>query len=209
MATIGSFKKVGRRRLPRSRSGTRSETISRARSSPSACRPKASASSRNPAPPTTKLQATESSSAEPRSAPPGRSAPRKVATTFRSSSTTPPSRRPSTPTCSTTRVAKATPCCGRGRARTASNAWSQAAPSGPPGGASLVNPRFSPDRAYLRRLPLARSARPSSSGATRSAWLMPSALASSNNVTTVGLRRPRSRPLIYCWVKPEASAKLS
>src|SRR5258705_2277602 len=45
--------------LPSVRS-RRSETISRARSSPSACRPKASASSRNPTPPTTKLRATVS-----------------------------------------------------------------------------------------------------------------------------------------------------
>ena len=37
----------------------------------------------------------------------------------------------------------------------------------------------------------------------------PERAASSNSVTTVGLRRPLSRSLIYCWVEPEASAKLS
>ncbi len=30
-----------------------------------------------------------------------------------------------------------------------------------------------------------------------------------HNVTTVGLRRPRSRSLTYCWVKPDVSAKRS
>ena len=60
----------------------------------------------------------------PRSAQPGRSAPRKVATISRSSSTTPPSIRRSMQTCSTTKAAKATPCCGRGRGRTASDAGS-------------------------------------------------------------------------------------
>ena len=74
----------------------------------------------------------------PRSAPPGRSAPRKAATTSRSSSMTPPSTRRSTQTCSTTRVAKATPCCGRGPARTASKARSVKPRPVNPGGASLV-----------------------------------------------------------------------
>ena len=75
----------------------------------------------------------------PRSAPPGRSAPKKVATISHSSSTTPPSRRPSTQTCSATRVPKATPCCGRGRARTASEARSVKPRPVNPGGASLVS----------------------------------------------------------------------
>ena len=60
----------------------------------------------------------------PRSAQPGRSAPRKVATISRSSSTTPPSMRQSTQTCSTGKAAKATRCSGRGRGRTASDAGS-------------------------------------------------------------------------------------
>lgn len=38
----------------------------------------------------------------------------------------------------------------------------------------------------------------SSSGNTRSTWLRPNVLASSNSVTTVGLRRPRSKSLMYC-----------
>src|SRR5438876_3182157 len=40
-------------------------------------------------------------------------------------------------------------------------------------------------------------------------WLMPRALARWKRVTTVGLRRPRSRSLTYCCVKPETSAKCS
>src|SRR2546421_246838 len=52
-----------------------------------------------------------------------------------------------------------------------------------------------PIRQGYLRLPLfVRSLRTSSSGTTRSTWLTPSALASSNSVTTVGLRRPVSRP---------------
>jgi uncharacterized protein (DUF736 family) len=48
----------------------------------------------------------------------GRSAPKRAATTSRSSSTIRPSTRRSTRTCSTTRAAKATPSSGPGRART-------------------------------------------------------------------------------------------
>ena len=70
-----------------------------------------------------------------RSAQPGRSVPRKAATTSRSSSTILPSTRRSTRTCSTTKAVKATPCSGRGRARPASRPLHQA-PSGLPGGAS-------------------------------------------------------------------------
>jgi hypothetical protein len=66
---------------------------------------------------------------------PGRSAPRKVATTSRSSSTTPRSTRRSTPTCSMTKTAKATPCYGRGRARAPTETLSQA----PPGVAGRVS----------------------------------------------------------------------
>jgi len=40
------------------------------------------------------------------------------------------------------------------------------------------------------------------SGRTNSTWLTPSADESSNSVTTVGLRRPRSRSLMYCWLNP-------
>jgi hypothetical protein len=46
---------------------------------------------------------------------------------------------------------------------------------------------------------LDRGLRALSSGSTRSIWLTPKAGAISNNVTMVGLRRPRSRPLMYCW----------
>jgi len=49
----------------------------------------------------------------------------------------------------------------------------------------------------------------SSSGVTSSTWLTPSALARLYKVTTVGLRRPRSRSLTYCWVTPDTSAKRS
>nr|GAJ37593.1 uncharacterized conserved protein [Bradyrhizobium sp. DOA9] len=48
--------------------------------------------------------------------------------TSRSSSTIPPSTRRSTPTCSTTKAAKATTCSGHGPARTASNFVRQAPP---------------------------------------------------------------------------------
>jgi hypothetical protein len=47
------------------------------------------------------------------------------------------------------------------------------------------------------------------SGLTSSTWLTPSACASSYRVTTVGLRRPYSTPLMYCWLKPETSASRS
>lgn len=47
------------------------------------------------------------------------------------------------------------------------------------------------------------------SGKTRFTWLTPSVVASSNSVTTVGLRRPCSNPLIYCCVKPDASENFS
>jgi hypothetical protein len=55
-----------------------------------------------------------------KSVPHGRSAPRRAATISRSNSMTPPSTRPSTRTCSATRVAKATRSSGRGRGRPAS-----------------------------------------------------------------------------------------
>ena len=54
---------------------------------------------------------------------------------------------------------------------------------------------------HLRLEPLGSSLRAWSSGTTRSTWLTPSVLASWNSVTTVGLRRPRSRSLTYCCVK--------
>lgn len=47
------------------------------------------------------------------------------------------------------------------------------------------------------------------SGKTRFTWLTPSVVASSNSVTTVGLRRPCSNPLIYYCVKPDASENFS
>jgi hypothetical protein len=40
-------------------------------------------------------------------------------------------------------------------------------------------------------------------------WLTPSADANSKTVTIVGLRFPFSRPLRYCWLKPEISANCS
>jgi hypothetical protein len=40
-------------------------------------------------------------------------------------------------------------------------------------------------------------------------WLTPRAFASSYTVTTVGLRRPFSRPLTYCWLNPEMSQNSS
>lgn len=45
---------------------------------------------------------------------------------------------------------------------------------------------------------LVRSLQNSSSGNTRSTWLRLNVLASSNSVTIVGLRRPRSKSLMYC-----------
>jgi hypothetical protein len=50
---------------------------------------------------------------------------------------------------------------------------------------------------------------PSPLGRSRSRWLTPSAVASSNSVTIVGFRRPCSKPLMYCWLKPETSASCS
>lgn len=47
------------------------------------------------------------------------------------------------------------------------------------------------------------------SGKTRFTWLTPSVVASSNSVTTVGLRRPCSNPLIYCCVESDASENFS
>lgn len=37
-------------------------------------------------------------------------------------------------------------------------------------------------------------------------WWTPSAFAICASVTTVGLRVPRSIPLMYCWLKPDRSA---
>src|SRR3546814_6669126 len=45
--------------------------------------------------------------------------------------------------------------------------------------------------------------------ASRSTGLTPNAVARWKSVTTVGLRRPRSRSLTYCCVKPDISAKRS
>ncbi len=87
----------------------------------------------------------------------------------------------------------------------------------------LRSPRCAPSRLHIfadphrpkRRLQpfrfgaFVRSPRASSSGCTRSMWLMPRAAARWKRVTTVGLRRPRSRSLTYCCVKPETSAKCS
>lgn len=47
------------------------------------------------------------------------------------------------------------------------------------------------------------------SGEMRSFGEAPSAWASSNSVTTVGLRRPCSSPLMYCCENPESSATRS
>jgi hypothetical protein len=46
-------------------------------------------------------------------------------------------------------------------------------------------------------------------GLSRSMWLTPRAVANSKTVTIVGLRFPFSRPLRYCWLKPEISANCS
>ena len=99
MANIGSFKKSG-------------SEFQGVRSSPSAFRPRASASSPRRTAPTTTPPAIACSSAAPKSAPPGRSAPTKGASTSRSSSTIRASTRRSTPTCSTTRTARATASSG-------------------------------------------------------------------------------------------------
>lgn len=47
------------------------------------------------------------------------------------------------------------------------------------------------------------------SGVTSSTGVTPSALARRKSEMTVGFRRPRSRPLTYCCVKPDCSAKRS
>jgi hypothetical protein len=44
---------------------------------------------------------------------------------------------------------------------------------------------------------------------SNSIWLTPKAFASSYIVTIVGLRRPFSRPLTYCWLNPEMSQNSS
>jgi len=67
----------------------------------------------------------------------------------------------------------------------------KAASSGPPGGASLLTHVFRLTGPICAGCPLRAQRDLHHRVATRSAWLMPSALASSNNVTTVGLRRPR------------------
>ena len=46
-------------------------------------------------------------------------------------------------------------------------------------------------------------------GVSRSTGLTPSASANSHSETTVGLRFPCSRPLMYCWLKPDFSANAS
>ncbi|MHC2336321.1 hypothetical protein ACVIW0_005610 [Bradyrhizobium sp. USDA 4454] len=46
-------------------------------------------------------------------------------------------------------------------------------------------------------------------GANKSKWLTPNAFAISYRVTTVGLRRPDSSPLRYCWLKPDISLNCS
>ncbi len=94
MANIGSFKKVGSEL--QGEIVTLSVQTKGVRTSP---RPTGSA---------TTLPVTGSLSAVPRSGPPGRSAPTRVATTSLSSSTIRASRRPSTPTSSRTRTARAT-----------------------------------------------------------------------------------------------------
>src|SRR5262245_32703070 len=62
---------------------------------------------------------------------------------------------------------------------------------------------------YFRLGGFAVSRQDWSSGVMSSAWLPPSACPRWYSVTTVGLRRPRSRPLTYCCVNPESSAKRS
>lgn len=73
----------------------------------------------------------------------------------------------------------------------------------------LAAVRCSTGQSFFLFGPLGRSLENSWSGKTRSTWLTPSVVASSNSVTTVGLRRPCSNPLIYCCVKPEASENFS
>ncbi len=50
---------------------------------------------------------------------------------------------------------------------------------------------------------------PGSSMASNSTWLTPRACESSYSVTIVGLRRPCSRPLRYCWLNPDRSSTCS
>jgi len=202
MATIGSFKE-GRK------------TISRARSSPSACRPKASRIVAETSPSNDKAPSHRVFCGPGRgSAPLGRSAPRKAAITSRSSSTTPLSTRRSTRNLLDDESGERLhPCCGP-RAAQETARVRQAPPTPPPddigrGLFAVLSPKLLSAAAICACPLLARTPRRAASSGHneidvayhRVCWQAETTSPRSDCAD------PFSRPLMYCWVKPEASAK--